>query len=319
MAKKLKIKKKFKIIFFLFVLLIIGIIFGINKYNELEYQKTYEYKFLQLGYTDNEINILLDNFNNEKLNELVSNDKDELIFDIINEKYYIKEYFEEYYNYINEEKIDNISDAITIINTNIDEYYYEYILDSDLSKNELVLVNKYYSLDENYTPELITISTKYSWGTEGSQKTTQKTYDAFLDMWNAAYSEEEIYLMVNSSYRSYDEQDSVYTEYKNDRGEKYADGIAARAGHSEHQTGLALDIFSLTDSSQGTLADSPTYAWLKDNCYKYGFILRYPEDKEDITGYNFESWHYRYVGIDVATYIYENDITFDEYYAYYLN
>ena len=67
-----------------------------------------------------------------------------------------------------------------------------------------------------------------------------------------------------------------------------------------------------------SIANYDDYLWMKDNAYKYGFIMRYPEDKEDITGYMFESWHYRYVGKEVATYIYENGITFDEYYAYFL-
>ena len=100
-------------------------------------------------------------------------------------------------------------------------------------------------------------------------------------------------------------------------GSEYADEIAARPGHSEHQTGLALDIFCTTNSNTKTFKDSEAYQWLLNNAYKYGFILRYPEGKENITGFTFESWHYRYVGTEIATYIYENDITFDEYYAYF--
>ena len=124
--------------------------------------------------------------------------------------------------------------------------------------------------------------------------------------------------MVSSSYRTYEKQELVYNDYKNSRGTEYADSIAARPGYSEHQTGYTLDIFEKTNSNQKTFHESTTYLWLKDNAHNYGFILRYPEDKEDITGYSFESWHYRYVGKDIATYIYQNNITFDEYYAYYL-
>ena len=86
----------------------------------------------------------------------------------------------------------------------------------------------------------------------------------------------------------------------------------------EHQTGLALNISTRLKEGEETFEDTEAYTWLLDNAYKYGFILRYPKDKEDITGFAFEPGHYRYVGIDVATKIHEEDITFDEYYAYYL-
>ena len=99
---------------------------------------------------------------------------------------------------------------------------------------------------------------------------------------------------------------------------KYADSIASRPGASEHQTGLTLDIFSKDNSNKNTFKDTEVFKWLKDNSYKFGFILRYPEDKVKVTGYGYESWHYRYVGKKIAKYIYENNITFEEYYAYFI-
>ena len=91
----------------------------------------------------------------------------------------------------------------------------------------------------------------------------------------------------------------------------------AMPGTSEHQSGLCADLHNLPSASQ-KFADTPEYRWLFENCAKFGFILRYPKDKEYITGYQFEAWHYRYVGNDIAKYIYENNITYEEYYAYYL-
>ena len=123
--------------------------------------------------------------------------------------------------------------------------------------------------------------------------------------------------MVNSSYRSYKDQDEIYKSFKT-VSLQYADSYAARPGFSEHQTGLALDITSLEHKSQKEFKESVEYKWLKDNCYKYGFILRYPENKEHITGYNTESWHFRYVGNEAAKIIHDENITFDEYYAYYI-
>ena len=176
---------------------------------------------------------------------------------------------------------------------------------------------KYYYLDASYEPgELISIPTTHAWGEYGSQKVNKVTYDAFMNLWNASH-DQGYYLMVSSSYRTHKKQEAVYKDYQDSRGTDYADSIAARPGFSEHQTGYTLDMFEM-GYTQKTFHTSESYNWLINNAHKYGFILRYPEDKEDITGYSFESWHYRYVGITAATYIYENNITFDEYYAYFV-
>ncbi len=317
MTKKLKLKRKFKFILIGLVLFIIILVVGINKYNTHKYEQTYEFKFLDIGYSKEEIKILLNYFENKELDILVKEEKDELIFELMDSKYYIHNNYDEYRSYIEENKT-NTNETITIVNTNNDVRYYEEIFKSNINDNALILVNKYHALESDYVPEnLVTISQDHSWGTLGSQKATEETYGAFKSMAFDAESQ-DITLIINSSYRSYAEQFSVHEEYKLDRGEEYADNIAARAGHSEHQTGLALDIFSTETSSRAEFVNSKAYAYLKDNAHNFGFILRYPEGKEDITGFSFESWHYRYVGTDVATYIYENNITYDEYYAFYI-
>ena len=107
--------------------------------------------------------------------------------------------------------------------------------------------------------------------------------------------------------------------YKERKGLEYADNISARAGFSEHQTGYAVDVGVQAKMSTGkAFKNTGEYKWMLENSYKYGYILRYPENKSDITGYGFEAWHYRYVGKDVALYIHEHDITFDEYYAFFI-
>ena len=136
-------------------------------------------------------------------------------------------------------------------------------------------------------------------------------------MWNAA-KEEGLLLIVNSSYRDYETQDAVWKDYAEANGEEWADNKAARAGSSEHETGLALDIVT-NNVIMNEFENTEEFKWLQDNAYKYGFILRYPKGKENITGYEYESWHYRYVGEEVAKEIHDLDITFDEYYAYYLD
>ena len=136
-------------------------------------------------------------------------------------------------------------------------------------------------------------------------------------MYNKAL-EQEIKLIINSSYRNFKSQEDTYNDLRKTFGSKRADAQAARPGHSEHETGLAIDIFTPGNTGTGNFKDSNAYTWLKEHAHEFGFIERYPEGKEYLTGYAFESWHWRYVGIPVATQIHEEQITFDEYYAYYI-
>lgn len=314
MKKRLKMKKSIKFLVLLLVIILISSYVGINKYQEYKYQQTNEYKLLTIGYDKKDINLILDNDYNYFLN----NEKDEKSLALLKEKYYIKDNFNKYQEYMNKNKY-SLSEVITLINVNRDYSFYENIINTNIDKNDLILVNKYYKLSEDYSPEnLVNISSKYSWGTEGTHKIKEEVYNSFINLWNDAYENANIYLMINSSYRTYQKQLEIYNKLDDFQGEKYADSIAARPGHSEHQTGLALDIFSKKDTNQKEFENSITYEWLKENSYKYGFIIRYPKDKDNITGYQFESWHYRYVGVEVATYIHQYNITFDEYYAFYL-
>lgn len=318
MKKRLKLKKKVWIIIIIITVLTISFKIGFNKYKQYKYTLTYEYKLMQIGYTLDEANKLQKLFSNKMLDKFLNEKKNDYLIPFASEKYYLEKNLDKYIEYKIENKDLEYSCIVSIVNTHRDKDYYEEIFDTNTSLDELILVNKYYKLNSDFLPQNITnISTLYSWGEAGSKRTRQVTLDAFLNMYNDAIKD-GIYLMINSGYRTYDEQESVYKKNENKYGDEYADTIAARPGHSEHQSGLALDIFSKTNSNTKTFEQSDAYSWLKDNSYKYGFILRYPKDKEEITGYSFESWHYRYVGKDVAKYIYENNITFDEYYAYYI-
>ena len=115
----------------------------------------------------------------------------------------------------------------------------------------------------------------------------------------------------SDTIRDYSYQEKLWNSYSNSKGENWADSVAARAGFSEHQTGLALDIVTY-GSTMNNFENSDEFKWLSKNAYKYGFILRYPKGKEHITGYKYEPWHYRYVG-DIASTIYNRNITLEEY------
>lgn len=285
---------------------------------EMDYKKTYEYRFIEVGYTKEEYEEFKEIFGEEQLEEILKLPQEDLYLNFARAKYFIKDNFYTYLDYYNKGNITDIDTIIRKINTHTDVEFYEAGLKANVDDGYSMLVNKQYILPSDYEPsDLVSVPITYAWGNYGDVKVQQVAYDAFLNMWSAA-NEEGYYLMVKSGYRSYQEQEEVYNNYYERYGSTYADGIAARAGHSEHQTGLVLDIYSKENSNQKTFGDSQTAAWLRNNAHRFGFILRYDSDVVDITGYEYEPWHFRYVGVDIATQIFNEDITFEEYYAYYI-
>ncbi len=314
--KKLKLRKQVWFVMVGLIFISLGIYTGIKVYQDYQYKKTNEYKLLQVGYQKEDIKKLEEVLDQSYLDKLMQEEKNEFILSLIQEKYFLKSNLERYIKYHEDNQSFTSTKVVTMVNVNRDYDYYSYDIDVDLSKDYLILTNKYYRLANDYEPEdLVDISNRYYYGS--NHKIRKDAYEAFKNMWEDAYKE-DIYLIINSSYRNYESQENVYNDYKKQRGEAYADSIAARAGYSEHQTGLSLDIFSKANTLTSNFRGSPAYNWLTSNAYKYGFIERYPEGKEEITGFSAEAWHWRYVGVEVATYIQENNITFDEYYAYFL-
>lgn len=174
----------------------------------------------------------------------------------------------------------------------------------------LVLVNKNHKLDRKYIPsDLEKIDSRYSNDTRYLRKEAKVAFEKLSE---EAYLENYI-ILAASTYRSFDYQENLYAYYVKNKGLEYADLCSARPGHSEHQTGLAIDVMG-PNYDYNRFEDNIEFNWMKENAHKYGFILRYPKGKENITGFKYEPWHYRYVGNDVATYIYENNITLEEYY-----
>ncbi len=312
---KLKLKKQVWVVLGLLVFLVLSISIGIRIYHNMAERKTDEYKLSKIGYTLDDIK-LLKNLPIDTYNSLFNSAKNDFLLNLLKEKYYLKANIEEYLNYAKIHPEYSPETIISYVNTHSNEEHYEYELSTDISKGNLILVNKYYSLSNDYIPEtLVKVSRDYYYGTE--HQLCKEAYEAFKKMWSEA-QKEDIYLIINSSYRSYEEQKETYDNYKDKKGTTYADTVAARPGFSEHQTGLAIDIFSKKDTSTKDFKNSQTHIWLQNNAYKFGFIERYKEEKIAITGFSAEPWHWRYVGIEAATYIYENDITFDEYYAYFV-
>lgn len=172
-----------------------------------------------------------------------------------------------------------------------------------------VLVNKYNKIPINYEPnDLVSIHSDYTQGMQYLRKICKYHFEKMCE----DAKTEGLHILAVSTYRSGNYQRKLFQIYSEKYGLDYAQMCSAKAGHSEHQTGLAVDV---ADSSgdYDNFINTKEYGWMIKNAYKYGFILRYPKYKTDITGYKFEPWHYRYVGIHIAKKLFLNNITLEEY------
>ena len=200
-------------------------------------------------------------------------------------------------------------EAVVRVNIGLDTPPYEDPEPVEDPESLTALVNQYHVLSEDYEPELVPLNYFYSILEDHLRP---EAHDAFLDMAQAA-AQDGLRLYNVSGYRSYQHQTWSYQRYVREDGVEMADTYSARPGHSEHQTGLALDIN--TASLSDHFEDSEEYAWLVENAGRFGFILRFPQGKEELTGYQFEPWHYRYVGVETAQLCWEMDWTLEEYTA----
>ena len=200
-------------------------------------------------------------------------------------------------------------DVVVQVNIGLDMPPYENPEAVENPESLTALVNQYHALPADYVPELVSLEAAY---TNQQDRLRPEAYRAFVRMADAA-AQEGLRLYNASAYRSYQTQRWVYQRYVQQEGMEAADTYSARPGHSEHQTGLALDIN--TASLDDHFEESREYAWLLENSWRFGFLLRFPEGKEALTGYQFEPWHYRYVGRQAAKVCWEEGWTLEEYTA----
>lgn len=175
-----------------------------------------------------------------------------------------------------------------------------------------IIANKSYLLDQNFVPT--DTHKKITASMDGFCKEciNNEAYESWLKMKNDA-SALGLNLWIQSGYRSYDYQKDLYNGYVKRDGKTAADKYSARPGASEHQTALAFDLNTITSS----FANTNEGKWVDDNAYLYGYIIRYPNGKNDITGYKYEPWHIRYVGLSLAKELYNNGswLTMEEYFG----
>ncbi|MDO4165989.1 MAG: M15 family metallopeptidase [Eubacteriales bacterium] len=225
-----------------------------------------------------------------------------------------EEHYEYYYNEEGKEQSEDGTVIIPEDQTKEDAP----LIDVDTDPESItVLVNQEYLLPGEYIPaDLVKPNIAFSfYGTYEKSYMRKIAADALEKLFAAA--EKEGYLLKGvSAYRSYERQKQIYDRNVATRGKKQTDRVSAKPGSSEHQTGLTIDVScsSIGCALEESFGETEEGKWLAKNCHKFGFIIRYPEDKSDITGYSYEPWHIRYVGKNLAKYLHKKNLTLEEYY-----
>lgn len=223
--------------------------------------------------------------------------------------YYIEENYERYIAFAEKYPEKVSEDVVWMVNANLDMPEYGYDIPVTEYEDFTVIVNKYYKVSDNYRPTDLT--------TVDEQQLRQPAAAAFIKMRNDAL-EDNYKIRAVAGYRTVEEQNTIYSGKLESDTPENVNRYCERPGYSEHHTGLAVDVIG---SKPGTeeFVNTPEYSWVRDNCYKYGFIIRYTEENADVTGYDSEPWHLRYVGEDISKAMKEENIlSYEEYFAKYL-
>lgn len=257
-----------------------------------------------IGYSQEEVKQILD-LSESLIQYFESHDLNLDWITMVQASNFSETHFERYMAYAQKKPDLDVSMVLSMVNANRDYPLYTHIQAADPSKGVLVLVNKYYKLDSTYIPKLAHANA--CGGFEMMPEAAASLNQLCIDM-----KDLNLNVTVSNTYRSYDTQVSIYNRYLEKDTQNVVDGFSARPGHSEHQAGLAVDFKTLTQDIT-YFESSDAYPWLKENAHTYGFIQRYTEENSNLTGYQAEAWHFRYVGVEVATKLYETKMTLEEY------
>lgn len=289
----------------------------LENYSLIEYQKQDNLikninSLLGKGYSNKDISIILSHGDDAEVSRFSKRKRIKYLEEFYQYPYAKLDNYDRYVAYSDETGED---EKITVIHVNLNMDKEEYVDIERIDKFGFdMLVNKYHSVDSNFVPDnLVDISKVYTGGEKYQANGTAVA--ALVKMFDDA-KRDGLEMEINSAYRSYNEQIEIAEFYRKWYGDNYVNNYVAKPGHSEHQTGLAFDIGSATVES---FSSSKEYTWMQENAHKYGFIRRFYKNAESLTGFRSEPWHYRYVGKEIASYIFEHNITFEEYYVMFLD
>lgn len=289
----------------------------LDQYSKIDYQNHDNLikninTLIKKGYSNDNISMILAHGSDKDVTEFAKRDKINYLEEFFSLPYAKLSNYDRYVDYSNETG-ENDETTVLAVNLDMDKENYENPTIVKKFSTDM-LVNKHRSLQKNFEPDdLVSIDSEYA--VDDTQLGSRIAVNAFIKMYKAA-KKEGYDLVINSSYRSYEEQEEICDTYRELYGENYVLNYVAMPGFSEHQTGLSFDVGS---KDSNVFAESEEYEWIQENAHKYGFIQRFPSKYQAITGFRAEPWHYRYVGKKIATYIYEHDISFEEYYVLFLD
>ena len=290
---------------------------NLSNYSKIQYQEQENIikninTLLKKGYSNSDVSIILAHGDDKEVSNFAKRDRVKYLEEFYQYSYAKLDNYDRYIAYTDETGEDEKTTVIHV-NLNMDKEVYEDAKEVESFSNDM-LVNKYRYLSADFVPEkLVSISDEYTGGEEFRANKT--AVNALQQMFESAKLD-GLEMLVNSAYRSYEDQVEITEFYRKWYGDNYVNNYVARPGFSEHQTGLAFDIGS---TSENVFANSDEYKWMQENAYKYGFIMRFYKKAETITGFKSEPWHYRYVGKEIASYIHEHNITYEEYYVMFLD
>ena len=277
---------------------------GGKEINKEEY--VYKEELLALGYDIKDINVISSKVSNVDVKKYLLSEKYEDITKFIASPYYKAEKTSRYQKYYNKHKEYDTDSVVIYVEIGLDNEFYSDPVEITNTDDVNVLVNKYNKLPSNYeAKDLVELSKDYS---SRGHLLKKVAADAVMKMIDAAKAD-GLNLIVISGYRTESTQSGLYNNSVKKNGNEHALIYSAKPGYSEHQLGLAVDL----NDTEERFDQTKEYKWLKANSYKYGFIERYPKGKEYITGYGYEPWHYRYLGVDLATKVFTENVTYEEY------
>lgn len=260
--------------FFIFIGVTLGILFCIIFYSikfikDYNYKKTYDYKLLSAGYSEEEVKVIKDKFSNDKIDILLKEKYDKNVVSFIKEKYFIYNNLSKYMEYKKKNKNDTYTHVVSIINTEADVEWLDNEKETDTSKGNLMLVNRLYGLSKDYEPEdIIDVPVSISYSGVKISKSILENIEELIE----AGKEAGYTFVLSDGYRSYEAQKKMFESYKNSYGYEEADRNVARPGHSEYQTGISFQIVPYNKVFDKP-RESTEYLWLKDNAYNTDLYL----------------------------------------------